>query len=277
MPDSETPAPVEQPQAVDTPPTEGPAGEPSEPVLAADEAVVGNDADGKPVTVADLKASGLRQADYTKKTQAVAAERHRLAEAATVLERREQALTETLGDPAKVLSMITGQQRQQQQPAITDGDVPTWGHVRSAINDLRGAVASEITHANAEQGQAVVVRELEATATQAIADAVGNHPLLEKIPHVGDTLKRMAGEDKPADLQAMTAAIVAAGDRLAKDLGEKPHAKKVARELSQGIEPPGGVTAPPPPQKDYMKDGGRKVDWASLDKDVDAWLQSQEG
>lgn len=108
------------------------------PVTIADDAVVV--IDGEEVTGAELKASRLRQADYTRKTQEVAAERR---EVETLREQMVSWYEERAGNPSAWINEIAGE---------TDNPARTIAEALGAEGNPTQAVAWVLTTL-AEQGK----------------------------------------------------------------------------------------------------------------------------
>lgn len=113
-----------------------------------DQTVVGLDADGKPVTVAELQRSFMRQSDYTQKTTE-AAEIRKQAEAETAWARQNEWFLNDIssGDPARVQAALgriaqaagvqLGDPASQAQPGSRD---PATGRFVASQQNATGAL-----------------------------------------------------------------------------------------------------------------------------------------
>lgn len=228
------------------------------------------------VSVKDLRAGFMRNQDYTQKTQTIADQRRELETIAGQMQQREQAFTDMMQDPQKILALAAGQQgKAQKQPELADTDVPTVATIKQLMAQEREVVRAEAGQAQQQMQQQQVVQQMEAAAKTAFTKVYDAIPDIKDVPFVEDTLKKMALEEKPDSLEKMQAAIVKAGSTLSKTYGFKAKSEpKTApsSKLKGGIEPPGGSTMPPPPNKTYGQ--GKKIDWSELDKDAIAWMES---
>lgn len=135
-----------------------------EPV--AEDAVVFVDEQGNPVTAKEAKLGYLRQADYTKKTQATAQERN------TAIQAREQAIgevqkvQEALEDVEMVMSQMAGDppdpRLRQQDPGEYAAQVADWQNRQGVIQALRARRQREmqkLERMQADQAKDILARE----------------------------------------------------------------------------------------------------------------------
>ena len=217
----------------------------------------------------------MRNQDYTQKTQGLADQRRELEQIAAQMQQREQSFTDMMKDPQKILALAASQQTAQQQPQLTDTDVPTVGAIKQMIAQERQQTQYESQQVQQNMQQQQAVTQMENAAQQAFEKVFEVVPDLKEVPFIEDTLKKMALSQKPDSLEKMQDALVKAGASLSKTYGFKQKAEtkaKATSKLDAGIEPPGGSAMPPPPDKTYGQ--GKTIDWSELDKDAIAWMES---
>ena len=229
-------------------------------------------------SVKDLREVFIRNNDYTQKTQTLAEQRKELETIASQMQQREQAFTDMMKDPQKILALAASQQpTAQQQPELADTDVPTVGTIKQYIAQERQLAQQNAQQQMQQMQQQQVVQQMEQSAKQAFEKIYDAIPDLKGVPFIEDTLKKMALEDKPDSLEKMQESLVQAGAKLFKTYGfkSKPKPKQEPSAKLDGIEPPGGSSMPPAPDKTYGQ--GKKIDWSELDKDAIAWMESGGG
>lgn len=246
-----------------------------------DDAVIEVMVDGVATRMTGKEAKGgwQRQADYTRKTQSVSAKGKEIQNLWDEITKQKVELD------AKDLALdkVLGRAPKTDTPVIADDEMLTHGQLKQLLSEQFGALEQRMT-----QGASVRSKEeSEARTTQRWEDLiettkeklVEEFPNLEDIPHLTTVLKREAGNTNPTTEKEMLQAIIDAGkntsERIEKRFVErqKEVAVKKATLVKNGPVPPGGspqLTT----QKTYMK--GRSVDWAELEKDVTAVLQSEE-
>ena len=150
------------------------------------------------VSVKDLREGFMRNNDYTQKTQTLAEQRKELETIASQMQQREQAFTDMMKDPQKILALAASQQpTAQQQPELADTDVPTVGTIKQYIAQERQLAQQNAQQQMQQMQQQQVVQQMEQSAKQAfekIYDAIHD---LKGVPFIEDTLKKIELEDKP--------------------------------------------------------------------------------
>jgi len=232
------------------------------------------------VSLKDLKSGFMRTSDYTKKTQALADGKKQLEGIAVKLQQRDENFTQMLGDPKKLAQFMAATLPADEPIKLADEDVLTVAGMRKMLAAERAQTQAEAAKQAQTVNQNAVLEKMETTAQNAFKVVYAANPKLKNIPHVGDVLKKMALDYSPQTYDEMEAAIVKSGGKLAKDFGleTKPEEKKEVNLLeTSGIEPPGGSRMSPKPETDFRRAGGKKVNWAAVDKDVKKFLDSIGG
>mgnify|MGYP004446606389 CR=1 FL=1 len=233
----------------------------------------------------DVRDGIQRHQDYTQKTQALATRNRDLESTALQLQAREQAFVKLLDDPQQLISLaqarMGGPAQQQQQPPAPD-EVATFGAIEQSVNtklqELDQRVNQRIQETTAREEAARQYQKLEDTSNTTFKAISDSYPVLSKLPNAEVTIRQIAAEANPQSIEDMIVAMKDAGAKLAGDLEThykeqaKVDAVRATKVTTQSIEPAGG-TPVFPKQKSYGS--GKKIDWADLDKDAEAWLDSQ--
>lgn len=263
------PAASEQPPAaVETPSTEQPVTGMEQPPAAPQtyQVDLGN---GRVETLTaeqlrDAYQSGLRQADYTRKTQELAAERRQMNE---VLGRFQQVLS----NPQLTSQLLQRQLQQQQgQPQIDPNAPLTIGAAQQSLAQMQQQMLAQTQEYVSNQ---ITTANYAESINKTVGDVFSTHPVLKVNPQSEDVLRwqvaqKITAQTTLAEAQELfkseAAAMAKAYDDFYAQRQQQAEAEK-AKLAKNGIEPPSSGSAPQPAKPTYMKGGGsRQIDWAAL-------------
>jgi hypothetical protein len=271
----------------------------------ADDTLITLTVQGKEVqkTLKQLKAEGMMQEDYSRKTARLA-ERERQIENESRQKHQEiERYTKALEERASQLQTLLKNPRLLMQEAMRQGVIPPAGGTRrtpapddivtyadmqrmgasdreSLVAEARRAAQEEATQVRAEIEEARFTNELVTSTDRTLKSILDENPILQDVPYIDQAIKREASKANPRDIESTIEALVEAGKTIAERYNkkfksdQKEAAIRSQKLKNQGIEPPGGA-APAPAKKTYGK--GRKVDWSALDRDAEAFVASRLG
>lgn len=252
-------------------------------VQAKDDALVEVMVDGEPVrmTWKEARQGVMRTADYTRKTQAAAAERKQLKELYDSLTTKKTEIDAKELAIDKLLGRTSGG---SQPPAqLPDDEVMTVGQWRQLATEREANFAKAVQEQSAqeiarlEEGRRY--EKWQELTDNTVSKLVTEYPVLADVDHLAVLLKRNAMKDSPTNEQELVQALVKAGkgqaDKLMKRFDElsKAAAVKKAALVAKGPEPQGGAPQLAT-QKSYGKN--RDIDWNELERDVIAAIQATE-
>lgn len=222
--------------------------------------------------IRELRANGLRQADYTRKTQELAQQRQQ-AEAMLQQLRNEQAqIQQVLSNPQAL--MYLAQQQLASQPAPLDPNAPlTVGQLQQTVQAIQQQLQQSQLQVAQQTEQLVQDRLQTANYAESINSTLGElytqHPVLKLTPETEDILRYRVAQ-KLTDTSTLDDAIVAFKAEAA-TLAQAYDSYYTQRQQSQqaqraalaatGTEAPGGA-APQPTKQSFGN--GRSVDWKAL-------------
>lgn len=262
------------------------------------------------LTVSQLKEwrdSGLRQQDYTKKTQEIA-EMRRQAEQVyrayqQMAQEREQ-LREFFSNEENVLRLVAEQygpqamQRlmqtlagQQAQPQITPDSPATVEQAQRIAEQQARALQAEMAKLQAQLEQTTEDKlnklryEQEVTEYKKVLDPVvqrifEDNPILSAIDGMEEVIRFKVYQRNPQTpqeaIEAFNAVAKEQVERLNQKYNDLNKQRLVSKQklVSQGIEPPGGQP-PQPEAKKYRK--GNDVDWKAISADAEAYMRQKGG
>ncbi len=229
----------------------------------------------------EAERSGLRQADYTKKTQEAAKLREEALEVHRQLQAQAQALQQREALYADPNAMLAEAQRRVQasqpidptQPMTIAQGLELVKAVKSEFNSLQEARKAEIESARLSAHQIVEDRLAVADYAEKINGTLNkvytDHPILKELPEMEAILRYRVSQLNPETIDETLTAF----QRVAKELAAPydrvvqttmaTQAAERAKLVSQGIEPPGGV-APQITPPDFKAKEGRDLDWNKL-------------
>lgn len=226
----------------------------------------------------EAERSGLRQSDYTRKTQEIAQAR---AEALKVYEQVQQMQRDyeaRLNNPQALL------EEAQRRIAANQPIDPTKPMTMAEGIQLAQAMREELKRVH--ETSLTAVQEREKAAQQYVEDrlAVENystqinrtlngvyekHPVLKVLPEMESVIRFKVAQLEPTTIEETQKAFETVGAQIANDIAKQFQVKQQAAEAARaqlaatGIEPPGGV-APQVSKPDFTAKGGRDLDWSKL-------------
>lgn len=242
--------------------------------------------DGKTerVPLREALAGYSRTADYTRKTQELAAQRQQVEQmVASYLQEREQ-IAQFLNNRELVSEYMRrafGAEAPASQPQLPNpGDIPTVAEVQQMLQSNVAEVRNWAANYIAQVTQEAETRTQAATITGVINDTMSTllqDPLLQSIPKADVLVRRMAQEKNPANVEELRNALRSSADELKmsiqRQIDEAQKRAAVGRDklVNKGIEPPGGQPITPQP-KTYVDKKSGNVNWANIRGDVEAAL-----
>lgn len=217
--------------------------------------------------IKELHESGLRQADYTKKTQELANERKQV-------EGIKERIQQVVSNPQWMLQLAQQQlaaQQQQQQQQIDPNQPVSFAAAQQMQQQLQEQTARYV------QDQLATAKYAE-NINDTLGGLFKSHPVLTVNPENEDIIRyRVAQQmDENTTLPQAQALFKAEAEKLAKAYDEfytqrSQQAEAQRAQLAKtGTESPGGA-APQPTKPSYVTNG--KVDWAKLAKAAEASIQ----
>lgn len=295
-----TPTPSPAPAAVAADPTPAtPATAPA--ATPGDDTVV--DVNGLKMTLKQVREGYMRQADYTRKTQELAArakEAEQWQQELQQLKQREQTLRQSLSDPNEVLGYAVSQFGPEQVQAWLQGQIHSnaaaqgqaldprmvaqmaQAQVAKAINPVTSEIGKVREETQASIRQAVEQLKLEreqAEHERALASTFGEifsqHPELRAVGEMEDILRYRAFAKQPETIEQAKQFLVEEAQRQAAAirglLVAEKKADAVEKAKLQAVEPPGGVGPSHQPTTDFRKPDG-SVDWQAMSASAVAML-----
>jgi hypothetical protein len=280
-PASPSPAPTAAAVGSVTPPIT-PAPAPTDPALQGGQSAeatyqvdLGN---GKVETLTltqlrELHANGLRQQDYTRKTQEVARQRQEVETVYQQLRQAEQELQwarQVRTNPQ--LLMQEAQRLIQLQPAPVDPNKPlTVGDLGQTIQQLQAQLQQTAQQAQTQAQQYVEDRLQVANYAESINKTLNDvytaHPVLKVHPEYEDVMRFRVAQLQPQSLEEANAAFKSVAREMATAI-DAHYASRQQQAIQQrqqlaatGTEAPGGAPAPQP-TPDFRK--GSDLDWNKL-------------
>lgn len=255
------------------------------PMSIPDDALVEVLVDGKPVVQPwkEARAGIQMQADYTRKSQAVAKQATELRELFDGLTAREKAIVEK----ETAIDSILGRTKPGQkdgQSTLADDDVPTVAQIKQLLKEhtegLTKQVDSKLTEQRTADEQTKTFQRWEDLTQTTVESLTKEYPLLSNVPQLDVVLKREALKDKPQSEKEMTTAIYQAGKRLNESLDkafvERKKAEAIRKQelTAKGSQPPGGVPSFKAPTKTYGERA--RVNWDEIERDAIAAVEAAE-
>jgi len=294
---SETPA---APAPSESIPAQAPPSAPPEP---AKEPVYEVDfGDGKGVqklTAKEIRDGHLRHADYTKKTQELAAQRKQFETSQTQmkeLQEERDKLYQIMQNPQALMYLAMQQGGLMPQQQQFDPNAPmTLGQARDLATTQYEAVNAEIEKLKQDFEKSLqekvqkTKQELEDEREQAryagmIDDTFAHihkeHPVLTAVPEFEDVVRYRVFTGGPYNNpQEMLDAFKRVSGEVAKMVTDKvaelnkPAVEAKNKILSGGIEPPGGTGIQPAPTQSFRDKRTGNMDWKGLSKGAVSYLE----
>lgn len=232
-----------------------------------------------PAQILDLQQNGLRQSDYTRKTQEVAAQRaeaQRVYEALVAKQAEYEHAQALLNNPAAMKA--EAERRLAEQMPIDPNQPLTMAHaqalttrIASAIQQVQAEAAAAIEKAQTEAKQFVEDSINTAKYGESINTTLNKlkteNPILAAIPEMEDIIRFRVGKLEPVSIDETLKAFQTVGAQVARELTAQVEARIAQTVATKQVlqatatEPAGGA-APQPTQPSYFKDG--KLDWKGL-------------
>lgn len=261
------------------------------PVSLKDEDMVEVEVGGQKVQKSwkDARSSMMMHEDYTRKTQATAAQAKELKELFDGLTAKQKEILEK----ETALDAILGRSKPNEKPqAVGDDDVVTGKQARellaSALKEQSEKLTSDLTNKfsteTSQREQARQFARWEEKVDEVADRLVKEHPVLKRIPQLSLVLKREALSEKPENEKEMVAALVQAGTKMAKafddEVTERIKQKTVKKEelVRKGPQAPGGSSTSSidtfvKDSAKYMR-SNRGINFDKIEADVLAALDS---
>ncbi len=241
----------------------------------------------------DVVSGNLRQSDYTRKTQELAAQRKEVEEIRAQNSKIQKDLEELsqlrsfLGDRKQVFAALKAQApelfetAQQSTVGADASEIATIQQARTEAERLVNAQVKELQKQLAEQEsrtlareQAAVVRAETAKHAESINPVVKEifekNPILTAIPNAEDILRYQVTKMAPSTLQEAIDAFRTVSAGWVEDLNEKYTAAnktklvQAAKLTTARIEPPGGSGLQIQPAKPAYDKKTNKTNWNAI-------------
>jgi hypothetical protein len=220
--------------------------------------------------IKELQASGLRQSDYTQKTQEVARKRQEAEAVMQELHQRQQQIQQLLSNPAQLLQLAQQQMQAAQPQAPVDPNQPvTIGQMQQIIGQLQQAQQGLVHEAQQLVDNKLQVAQYAETINQTITGLYNEFPVLKARPEFEDVMRYNVAKMDPKTPEEAVAAFKIVAKELNDSIEETYKSRQQAANTQRaqlaatGIEPPGGV-APQPAAPNYMRSDKRDLDWNKL-------------
>lgn len=224
--------------------------------------------------VRELHANGLRQQDYTRKTQELSRQRSeveavysQLQQVQTELQRRAQLIQQASQPPVP------------EQPPIDPTQPMTYAHgmqmaqaFQERMQQLESGWGQQAQTAQEQAAQYVEDRLQIGKYAEGINATLGEiyqqQPLLKAVPEFEDMLRFRVSQLAPTSIEETQQAFRTVSADLVKNIESAFNARQQQQVVqrtaltTQGIEPPGGAV-PQAPTPNYRKSDG-KLDWDRL-------------
>ncbi len=216
--------------------------------------------------IRELRASGLRQADYTRKTQELAAQRQQL----------QAEFQQIISNPTLLATVqqLAGQQPQQPPTPIDPNAPVTVGQLQEFMamqqNALQGIQQNAVQFVENRLQTARYAEDINAK----LNDVMTKHPVLKVAPEFEDLIRFKVHQMNPATIQDALVAFETVGNDLVNQLASHFNAQHQAAEAARaqlaatGTVPPGGAAPQVIQKPSYVKTGQRDLDWNMLSKDA---------
>lgn len=225
--------------------------------------------------------NGLRQQDYTKKTQELARQRQELEAQLQQLQQTQQSRTvlPATATPTQAPAAVPSQQ--PVVPNIDPAAQMTVGQgmqlaqaIAEQLQQIRqGQNPQQLQQSIAEVAQKIVENRLEVAKyaeqfNSALSEVYGEQPVLKVIPEIEDVLRFRVAQRQPGSIEDAKAALKTIAAEIAgtfsQHVAEQNKQQVIQKQqlVANGIEPPGGAV--PQPQQDSYKTKDNKLDWNKL-------------
>lgn len=291
-PASSTPAPTPSPVSA-TPEPATPKTTDAPTATVSDDTVV--EVNGLKMTLKQVREGYMRQADYTRKTQEIAAkakEAEQWQQELQQLKAREQTLRQSLSDPNEVLgyaisqfgpeqvqawlqSQITANAAQQgqaldprmvaqmAQAQVSKATQSLTQDIAKVREETQAAIRQESERLRLEREQEAHERQLAAT----FGEIFSQHPELKAVAEMEDILRYRAFAKQPETIEQAKQFLAEEAQRQAQAIKALLTAEKKADAVEKAsllnVEPPGGIGPSHQGSNIHLKSDG-SVDWNAL-------------
>ena len=222
----------------------------------------------------EAEANGLRQKDYTVKTQEVAAQRREVEAMAQELQRRALYLQQQSQQFQQPNPQMQGFPPQQvPTPPTIDYDAPmTVAQAAQIVGTLQQQMQVQrqeiLTEAEQKFADRQEVERFSASINNTLGTIYETHPVLKAEPELEDVLRYRVAQLKPATLEEAQQMFQSEAKKLVGSIEGSLATQRAAVEAQKarlttgGIVPPGG-SAPQPQKPNFMTPKG-DLDWKAL-------------
>ena len=218
--------------------------------------------------IRELHSNGLRQADYTRKTQELAQQRQLVEQAAQRVQlqlQQAEALRQLQSNP-ELANKILEQQRQAADP----NRPVTLAELQAFQQNLTQREQTLQQTAQSYVEDRLQVANFAESINATLNEIYRELPALQKVGELEDVMRYKVAQLKPNNLEEAQQAFKQVAKDLATQLGISPSVNRqqqqqqVNQQLSAtGTQPPGG-TAPGQQKPSFYNKGKRDIDWSRL-------------
>ena len=252
----------------------------------------------------EWRQSGLRLADYTRKTTEVADQRRevqRIMEQLAPMQEDLRWAQQLKQNPQLIIQMAQRMQAQNHQqttqgqpnaPAFDPNAPMTQAQtlemaqaIAARLQEMEGKLNESVeTRANAIVRSQMEIANYSTAINSTLADAFGKFPILKALPETEDIIRYRVSRMEPKTIQETLKAFSDVSQVVAEEITSKFGATQVASTIAQnqqqmavGIEPPrvGSPLGLGQEKRDYRANGGRDLDWRKLRTDALTLTQQQ--
>lgn len=217
--------------------------------------------------------NGLRQADYTRKTQELAKQRQEVEAIVQQLQMQQQHAQQLLNNPQALLQAAQAQLQQQQAQQIDPTQPVTMGQLQQMMMHMQAQAQQQVQQVQQAAHQIVEDRLQVAEYAESFNDTLNSlykeHPILKIRPEFEDILRYNVIRQNPQSLEDATRIAKDFSAQFVADLSKPFIQQQQEREAQRaklaatGTEPPGMGAAPQPTAPNYRTTDG-KLDWRKL-------------
>lgn len=230
--------------------------------------------------VVEAYRSGLRQSDYTQKTQDIARQREEVQTLVQNLQQQQEAVRVAqylLTNPQAMLQEAQRRLGSQQPPQVVDPSTPmTQGQAQQQLQALVQGFEHRLQGIEQGAQQYVENRLQVADFAEAINQTMGTvyteHPVLKTVPEMEDVIRYRVAQLKPANLAEAQQAFKSISAEIASTIGniyvqrqQEQNAQVAQLAQSSPVVPSGAPVQPTP--KSYNLPN-QKLDWKTLAQDA---------
>lgn len=249
------------------------------------------------LTPQQIRDGFLRQQDYTKKTQEVAAARRQAEQVlaqSQQFEQEKQQIKELLSNP-QALMYLAQQHLAAQQPGFDPNAPASLGQAAQLAEMQSAQLAAQLQQMEHEVQQ--VKQDVRMAAAEEVKErlevaryteqingtlskAFEKNPILKALPETEDVIRFRVAQLKPQTIEETVQAFERVSEEVAKaqiehfDSLNKQQAIAKQKLVHGGIEPPGGAAAPAPGPTSFRDAATNTVDWKRLAASAAAYMEA---